>query len=168
MDPLSIATASASLAGFCLALSTVIQNFIDKSQYVEITVQVLRVEINALSQVLTSISVHFNDHSLAETALDSQTGHDAQHWKNFEGLMDDCKETLAALEHALERMAKKSWSLARPVKQFKLEQRSGEMELLKQQIAAYRQTMSLSLQLITVYSPFLLNLKFFFTKSIPI
>jgi methyl-accepting chemotaxis protein len=165
MDPLSIATASASLAGFCVKLSTIIYNFIDKSQHVERTVQVLRVEIDSLSQVLTSISVNFNDHSLAETALDSQTGHEAQHWKNFEGLMDDCKETLEALEHVLEPMKKKSRPFARPVKQFKLEQMSREIELLKQQIAAYRQTMSLSLQLITVYPPFLLNLiKFFFIK----
>src|ERR1700685_1415492 len=100
MDPLSIATASASLAGFCVKLSTIIYNFIDKSQHVErtVTVQVLRVEIDSLSQVLTSIRVNFNDHSLGETALDSQTGHEAQHWKNFDGLMDDCKETLEALE----------------------------------------------------------------------
>lgn len=150
MDPISIATAPASLAGFCVKLSTVIYNFIDKSKRVETTLQVLCVEIDSLLQVLTTISVNLNDHSLGQTALDSQKGYEAQYWRNFEGLMRDYQKTLEELGQVLEPMRKEVLPFARPIKQVKLEQKSRQIELLNQQLAAYRQTMSLSLQLITV------------------
>lgn len=159
MDPLSIASASAALAGFCTKLSTTIYNFIDNSQYVDISVQVLRSEIDSLSQVLTNISVSFNDSSLSATALESQTGHEAQHWKSFKELMNDCRKTLETLEQILEPLRKQSRLFPRPIKQLKLENRLQQITLLKQQIAAYRQTMSLSLQLIAVYT-FSLSLLF--------
>jgi hypothetical protein len=151
MDPISVVTTSAALVAFCAKLSKKIFTFVNNSQQVDTSVHVLDVEIESLSQVLRSISVGFSDSSLATKALEPQTGHEERHWKDFKRSMDDCKGTLEALDRILEPMRSESRLFGRPIKQIKLEKRATEISLLKQQIAAYRQTMSLSLQLITMY-----------------
>jgi hypothetical protein len=65
--------------------------------------------------------------------------------------MDDCKSTLENMEKLLAPVGKgKGGLLSRVRSQVKLELKSDEISLLKQQITAYRQTMHLSLQLITM------------------
>jgi FtsZ-binding cell division protein ZapB len=147
MDPLSLATTSASLVNTC----TQLWSYINKVQNADVTVTVLQVEINELSQVLGSISTSFGDPVMAKVALETQTGHEAHHWKNVKRSMEDCKETLASLDRLLRQVTKVCGGyLRRPKLQFKLDTKSVEVTLLKQRIAAYRQTMQLSLQLITV------------------
>lgn len=153
MDPFSIATASAGLVGTCVKLSGYVYTFINKTQNVDTAVRVLGIEIDSLSQVLGAISTSFSDPSLANDALKSQTGHEAQHWQNVRRSMDDCKETLVKLERILEKVSKAgSGFLGRSKTTIKLDMNSTEILLLKQQIGAYRQTMQLSLQMISVYS----------------
>jgi hypothetical protein len=120
---------------------------------VDTAITTLGVEVNSLSQVLSSIHDSFSDSSLANAALSSQTGHEAQHWRNVERSMDDCKGTLENLVRVLEDVKRGSGGfLARARSQISLKMSSAEITSLKQQIAAYRQTMQLSLQLITVYT----------------
>jgi hypothetical protein len=153
MDPLSIAAGSATLVGSCAKLSLAIINFVNKSQNVDTAVRVLGIEIDSLSSVLSSISLKFSDSSLAAAALDPETGHEP-HWRNVRRSMDDCGETLGGLQRILDAVKQsESRFLRRVRKQITLEFKSGEISLLKQQIAAYRQTMQLSLQMITVYIP---------------
>jgi hypothetical protein len=152
MDPLSIAATSATLVGVCVRLSGYIYIVINKVQNVDTSVRVLGIEIDLLSQVLGSISSSFSDSSLAAGALESQTGHEGQHWRNVKRSMEDCQETLGSLERILESVKQgERRFLQRPRMLIEFERKSGEIALLKQQITAYRQTMQLSLQLITVY-----------------
>jgi len=157
MDPISIATASASLVITCSKLMGYIYTIINKCQNVDSAVQVLSIEIDLLSRVLASISTSFNNPLLATAALRSQTGHEAQHWRDVRQSMDDCKSTLEDLERILESIKKESGGfLWRPKKLIRLEMKSTEIQLLKQQVNAYRQTLHLLLQLINVYiSPFI-------------
>jgi len=148
MDPISILTTSAALAGTCVKIYTYIKSI----QGVDNDIRVLGTEVDQLSIVLDSISESFKDPLLAHSALESQTGHEAQHWRNVFRSLNDCKETLTTLEEILETMKSKvSGFLRRPKSRIKLDMNSGEISLCKQQIAAYRRTMQLSLQLITVY-----------------
>jgi hypothetical protein len=120
---------------------------------VDTAITTLGVEVNSLSQVLSSIHDSFSDSSLANAALSSQTGHEAQHWRNVQRSMDDCKDTLENLVRVLENVRRGSGGfLARAKSQISFKMSSAEITSLKQQIAAYRQTMQLSLQLITVYA----------------
>ena len=148
MDPISILTTSAALAGTCVKIYTYIKSI----QGVDNDIRVLGTEVDQLSIVLDSITDSFKDPLLAHSALESQTGHEAQHWRNVFRSLNDCKETLTTLEEILETMKSKvSGFLRRPKSRIKLDMNSGEISLCKQQIAAYRRTMQLSLQLITVY-----------------
>jgi hypothetical protein len=118
-------------------------------------IRVLGVEVDALSKALDTISESFKDPSLAELAIESQTGYDAQHWQNVRRSLGDCKATLASLETVVEKLKTTGGGLLRRSigSRLKLDINSGAIALLKQQITAYRRTMQLSLQLITVYVP---------------
>jgi hypothetical protein len=152
MDPISIATASVHLVGACGRLSGYIYTFIKKTQTVDTAVRVLDIEINSLSQVLGSLATSFSDPLVASVALEAQTGHKGQYWQTVKKSMDDCKGTLASLERILEKVVKSEAGnlFRRSNKQIKLSMNILEIDLLKQQVAAYRQTMQLALQMITV------------------
>jgi hypothetical protein len=155
LEPLSIVVASAGLVDTCVKLTGHIYTFVNKNQNIDTATSVLGIEIDSLSRVLRSITTSFNDPTLAATALKSQTGHEAQHWENVRRSMDDCKVTLAELERILVKVNKTDGGfLRRPKKVMKLAMKEQNIALFKQQIAAYRQTMQLSLQLITVYASF--------------
>jgi hypothetical protein len=151
-DPLTIATASVHLVGACGRVSGYIYTFIKKTQTVDTAVRILDLEINSLSQVLGSIATSFSDSLVANEFLESQTGHEGQYWRAVKKSMDDCTITLASLEEILEKVGKSEAGnfLQRSNKQLKLSMNLREIDLLKQQVAAYRQTMELALQMIAV------------------
>jgi len=153
MDPISIIAASATLIRLCATTGGYIFTFVSNARNIDIAITTLGVEINSLSQVLTSINDSFSDNALANAALSSQTGHEAQYWRNVQRSMDDCKGTLENLVRILENVRRGSGGfLARARSQINLGMNSAEITSLTQQIAAYRQTMQLSLQLITMYT----------------
>lgn len=150
MDPISIATTAASIAGTCVKIYSYIQSI----QAVDNEIRVLGVEVDQLSRVLDSMSDSFKDPSLAESALECQTGHEAQHWRNVRRSLDDCRETMRNLERILDNVKTKEGGFLRFFKsRIKMDMNVGEIALLKQQVAAYRRTMQLSLQLITMHAP---------------
>jgi hypothetical protein len=151
MDPLSIALASISLVHTCTKLAGSISVFINKYQAVDATISTLVLDIKSLSQVLTSIGASFEDPLLATAALASQTGHEAQHWKNVRRSLDDCRDTLDKLEKILENIQKaESGLLRRPRKMLKLGSQAEEITLLQHEVTCYTRAMQLSLQLITM------------------
>ena len=113
------------------------------------------VEIESLSHVLRGIRTSFGDQLLAKTTLSAQTGYELQHWENVSRSMRDCQETLERLERVVVKLNKGdnlNGFLWRPTKKMiKMSMKTETITLLKQEIACYRQTMHLSLQLISVY-----------------
>jgi hypothetical protein len=78
MDPISIATTAASLAGACVQ----IYSYIKTIQGVDTDIHVLGVEVDQLSQVLDSISDSFKDPIVANSTLEAQTGYEGEYWRN--------------------------------------------------------------------------------------
>jgi hypothetical protein len=152
IDPISIASASAALVGACGKISQYISVLLNKVESVDTGLRVLKIEIDALGGVLGNISVKFSDPSTASTTLQPLTGYEEEYWRHVKRSMDDCGVTLRTLEDVL-RSIKQSERpfMRRATIQNRLQQKSGEIEVLKQQISAYHKTMELSLHLITVY-----------------
>ena len=152
MDPLSITTAAAGLVGVCGKVLEYVWMYAKSCQDVDHNVEVLAIEVEQLKGVLSSLATTFDPTS----ALESQTGYEGEHWRNVRRSMEDCKTTLRQLEGVLERINKEEHRKFIPrmsMKKYKLDMSQGEIDSHRRQIASYRQTMQLSLQLITVYLP---------------
>lgn len=158
MDPFTIATTAATIVHACAKASSCIYTIIHQTLVVDTAIDGLRIEIDSLSQVLGTLGSSFRDASLAGTALESQTGHEGEHWRYVKQSMDDCKATLGKFQRILDDVNKPEMRgiMRRAVKKVKFDMNSGDIEMLKQQITSYRRTMQLSLQLITVYIPLIL------------
>jgi Fungal N-terminal domain of STAND proteins len=152
MEPISIATAAVHLVGACGKLSGYIYTFVQQSQMVDTAVHFLDIEVKSLSDILGSIATSFNDPLVASVALESQTGHEGQYWRTVKRSMNDCKGTLENLERILERVGKRESGgfFGRTRKHIKFAMNLSEIDLFKQQVAGYRQTMQLALQMISV------------------
>jgi RNA binding exosome subunit len=159
MDPtalVSIATTAVNLVSACVRLSSNLSRSVNKAKNVDTTVRVLDIEINSLSQVLGSIATSLSDPLVGQVALESQTGHEGNYWRTVKTTLEDCKGTLASLEQIVAKIGRRQVeNLFRRVRQdIRLSATNErEIELLKQQVTAYRQTMQLALQMIAVYVP---------------
>jgi chromosome segregation ATPase len=151
MDPLSITVASGSLARLCTQLSASLYTFVSEARCVDKTVQAFQDEIEDLSKVLNSINTSFNDPTYKEAALKATTEHERLHWENLRKSMNDCQWTLESLVNALKRVKKEdSGFFRRPRKQIRLNMTSAEIVRLQKQIQSYKNTMELSLHMITL------------------
>jgi hypothetical protein len=68
----------------------------------------LGIEINSLSQVLSSVNESLGDPSIENAALASQTGHEGQHWRTVARSLKDCERTLQCLHTILEPLSKET------------------------------------------------------------
>jgi len=159
-EPISIAVTAATLVATCAKCTAYIWNLTNQVRMVDTTITTLGVEITSLSQVLENIRMSFNDPNIKEKVLAPQTGHELEHWKSVQRSMNDCRETLEKMQGIFEGLGatRTRFGIAlKPKKLIKLNMKDQDIMLLKQQITAYRQTMQLSFQLITVYSPNSIN-----------
>ena len=132
----------------CTQLSKLLYTFINGARHVDKTVQAFQSEIDALSSVLVSINTSFKDDAYA---LKAATGHERFYWQRVKKSMDDCYRTLESVKNVLEKVKKDGGGFfPRPMKQARLKMDSAEITTLKQQIQFYKETMSLSLQIISL------------------
>lgn len=152
LETLSLAATTAQLVTDCLTVSRYITSFIQNAHATDLTIQSLGVEVDSLSQVLDAINKSFADTTLTTAALESQKGHEGEHWRNVKQSMQDCRQTLNRLQVILKNLHKNETQFRRRVrKQVNLDLKGGEITMLKQQISSYRQAMQVSLQVITLY-----------------
>ena len=153
MDPASLATSSTNLVDTCTKVLGCISTFINKSQSVDTAIHILEFEINSLARVLRSIAQSFSDPPIASGALQAHTGHEQRYWRTVTKAIDECNATLTHLARTLEKAVEKgaagnSWLWGN--KGIKLSMSSRDLDLLKHQVEAYRQTMQLAVHMITL------------------
>jgi len=130
----------------CADLSNSIQTLIRLKELKDREIQGLFREVDSLSQVLYSVST-MEELITIDAMRDPGQG---EQWNNLSRSMKDCEETLLELAQLLDVLRRSKSGLFGRVK---WEAKANDISLLRQEISAYRQTMSLSLQLITVYTP---------------
>jgi len=152
MDPISIGTAAAGLVRICVKLSGQLFNFVSRVRTVDESIKTLQFEIDSLSSALSSIKLSFDDPLLAEAIVNTQARHEKRHWQNVRQSLDHCLNTLTRLEGILDDVEScEGQFLVSARRRVRMDMKSAEMVLLKEQIASCRRTLQLSLQLITVY-----------------
>lgn len=154
VEPISIAITAGTLVTSCARCTAYIWNITNQVEKVDTTIATLGVEISSLSQVLENIRVSFDDPKIKKQALLLQTGHEERHWKSVHQAMKDCGDSLEELEGICKNLESTTtrfgWFALKPKKLIKVNMKDQDIALLKQKIAAYRRTMALSFQLITV------------------
>jgi hypothetical protein len=153
MDPATIIGVTTAVVRLCATVSGHIFTFVSNAKNVDEAITTLGVEINALSEVLRSISDSLRDKTLVNAISNSRTGHEAQHWRNVKRSLNDCKNMLERMVRVMDGVSPRRTGgfFSRAKTQINFGMRMVEVTSLKQQVTAYRQTLQLSLQLITVY-----------------
>jgi len=153
MDPISIGTAATGLIHICANLTGRLFTFLSRARTVDESIQTLRFEIESLSQSLISLRSSFDDPLIAEAIVNTQARHERQHWQNVRQSLVHCSRILTRFEEMLENVEScEGHFLINVRRQIRMDMRSREMVLFKEQITSCRRTLHLSLQLITVYS----------------
>jgi hypothetical protein len=132
MGGLSIATASMNVLAICAKLSGYIFIFIQSSPLLDKSVESLDIEINELSEVLSSL------------ITPESYGGEEEYWLMVKQSIEGCSVPLESLERILKDVNKSRavGGITRSVVD------TEEIALYKQQIAGYRRRIQLSQQLI--------------------
>jgi hypothetical protein len=152
IDPTSIASAAAAAVGACKRVSQYISKFFkDKDENGNITLRVIKIEIDSLAAVFATISVKFSDSATTDSILQALVGCEEEVWRNVKRSMNDCEGALQTLETLLQSVNHGGLRTAlRGSAESKIEQKREEIGSLKQQITLYHKTMELSRELIRV------------------
>jgi hypothetical protein len=152
MDIATIVELALTLLGTCKTVSGQMTRIIDHVKKEDTTLGELRLQLDALAQIFNAIGATFRK-SVAREKFGPSTTIEAHHWVNVTESMRDCVHSLEILGTTLEGLGniKRTKSLSNLRKSLKKIERSldsGNIELLKHQITAYRRTMEISLQLL--------------------
>ena len=142
---MDIVSSSARLVSICIDLTLYFQ----KIQNVDSTIAVFSKEISDLAAVLSTI--HDTVNEIGSSVITVQTGR--RFWEHVALSLNDCQDTLESLERLVLPPKKVGLPgfLRRAREQLLLDWNSHDIELLRRQVMSCRQTMELSLQMITVY-----------------
>jgi len=153
MDPISIAATAATIAQQCIRVSSFLYSFIRCGTNIDETVTVLSTEVESLQRNLTAIAESCRLPSVRSAAQNSE---EQAHWDTLEQSLNDCKDTLETLERSLASVqstrARKGGKFVNFIsKRITWDSTSQELFRIRQKVTAYRETIGLSLQWISLY-----------------
>ena len=145
MEPISILLALAGVLRICMKAAALIRNHTEKIKQVSESMRSVKTEFDSLHGILVTL-----DQSLKLPSLQGSVNSEyvRQHWQYLEKSLKDCQQTLKRLNAILEGNKDGGPSAGN---QIALDASLGMMTTLKHEIAVYRQTVGLSLNLIIVY-----------------
>jgi hypothetical protein len=156
MDPVSFASTAAGLVATCARIGDTLYQIYSDVKDIDDTVSTFRLEIVNMADALRSIESSFRDPVISQSILAKNTGYEAAHWKHVLKLLDDCKETLSELDGVLNGIqgghgkSKRGKSMRKLREYINHNMKSGEIARLRMQIQSYRETLSISLHMITM------------------
>ncbi|OCL14343.1 hypothetical protein AOQ84DRAFT_435739 [Glonium stellatum] len=152
MDPLSIASSAAGIAGLCIRVYGILYTFVDDARSIDDSISGLCEEILGLSRVLKALSQAWNQNPLLVAAQANTDG--GSLWTSVQASLDDCENTLGKLEKKLDEVQKSSFLgrgfLRKPTMSIKLNVRMRDISAFKQQMHSYSTAMQSALQMINV------------------
>jgi hypothetical protein len=147
LQPSLIIALSQNLLAQGAKTSEVVHNLV-QSTHGNDAIQLLGVEIDSLTQVTNSLRESYPD-------TPTWSPHENQHWHGVQQLLQNCTQTLNNVDTLLENAHKNGWHIFQTHSKLQayLGKHNDDIRLFQQQITASRQTLQISIQLITMYSP---------------
>jgi hypothetical protein len=149
MDPLSITTASLSIAKICTTVCWELKEFIDGVKSAPSVIRVLLQEVEGFQTTLESLNEVLGDDRTKSTIQSS--GHIGTHWMNLKICLDDASVTIESLEVTISRINKTVGVLDSTRRYMRLQSASNEIQRFQQQIRSYKDTIYVSLQTAILY-----------------
>ena len=152
IEPFSIASTTLSIASGCLKVAESFANVYGQIRDAEDAIQSLNAEIDSLNSITSTIRATYNK-SLKSNSLVPKN-QEFQFWKNVDNDLIECEGTIKILAEEVQKIANvkpgglKIWGKAK--KAAKINLNGDKISRFKRQIEAYRQSMSTSLQCITL------------------
>lgn len=141
IDPLSLSYIAGGLAKSFGEVAP----YIAKITKLDKAIETLQKEIHAFSTVLDALQQHIPQ--VGSYAIASRT--DQKLWENITISLDGSKNTLHRLNKMVDEIHKTKGNIFRKgLQQFKMDRKAGDIELLQREIAACRQVVDVSLQII--------------------
>lgn len=145
MDPFSITVGVASLIGICAKVGIAVRGLRDGAGLVDVKLQSLLDEVDALGQTLRLIQDTLNQDRV-RSSLQS-TGHVGDHWRNVSNCVKNAESTLEMLRVRIERANKSVSMFDRARKHMRSKALSDEIEIYDRRVRTYRDALQLSVQI---------------------
>ena len=147
MDPLSITVGALQIISFCAQCTGWIANL----KTVDERIQAFASEIETLSATHDALTKALQSPAMVAVARAAEQNAGGDLWKQVILSLNDCKNTMAAVQKILEYIDQNSKGLLRrPHKQFKESLAAGDLAQLRQRIQFFNSTLSLPLQMMTL------------------
>jgi hypothetical protein len=151
MDPLSIATGAAALSKTAYSLVKALHSGIEAVKSVDANLGVFAGEVSALAEALHLVDCAFQDPRLSE--LDTQDEkYTSTVLKSLRKILTDCEDTLVKLDAIINEASKgfRKTLLRRTVTAIKLNFKSANIVLVRQQIQTYSTAMQMTLSMLNI------------------
>jgi hypothetical protein len=154
MDPLSIATASISLAAFAVKLAVGIDECIEAIKTTDDTFKILALELKALEQTLNAVDTSLHRPNLKDSFRKtvSEAEFETQ-LASFDALLKDCKTALEELEQLLNSITSGRLAhgiLRKPAAAWKLNSKAPALGRIQSLVKTYNSTMHINLQIMNL------------------
>jgi hypothetical protein len=144
MDPLTIVTASLTIAKLCVSVGWELQKFTDGAALAGTAINALVSDVKSFQNILEQLKETFEDPKI-EASL-PLTGHIGSHWRDLQASLDDAAITLKELEATVAWVNKDKSLLDNSRKHIRLKRATQEIAVYRHQIRSYKDTIYVSLQ----------------------
>jgi hypothetical protein len=151
MDPISIASTSASVASLCIKTIYTLSKWGHEVAGIDTSLSGLRSEIESVQSVVASLSKATKGHQLGSRNVFGDVRNERPLWAQVMRSIEDAERVLQALHKILEKFdASSSGIFSKVVKQFKMSMESGEIATLRQRLVLINSALNLPLQMLSL------------------
>jgi Fungal N-terminal domain of STAND proteins len=151
MDPFTILGATGTAVGLAKNISSTLSSIISQTSNVDRSFKQLHREVSDFQLVLQQLEHDFSNPQVKAAAFERQTGHLGAHWKAVLSFVAECNQRLDELDKLVKGMAgTTSFTQSKPVKAWRLDYASGDVQYYRDEIRDYKSNISIILQMIAV------------------
>ena len=151
MDPVSLIGFTGASAKVALDIGTTLYKFVQAAKDVDQTIKNLAVEANGVAKSLDSLQQTLRTPTVRNLHALNRKKQDRDLWQSVEGSVSDCQTTLLLLQQKLaDTRFQGPNALQQWFTQFKLQLKSDDINLLRNQLQTHRTSLHTSLLMLDV------------------
>jgi hypothetical protein len=155
MDPLSITTASLTIAKLCAQCVISLTVWVGEVRNVDERIESFCTEIKNLSSNLDALNNAILAPEVMQITLETNMLAVADLWEQLQVSLSDCENTMKQLRAILSELKNglgvKAGLFRKPIKQFRESLESGQISTLRERILFFSSSLGLTIQMLNLY-----------------